>query len=257
MVSRVMTQRAAVLSAMNEFDELSRETFLAKYGYGKAKAYFVEHDGKQYDSKAIYGVAFGFEHPDSGPLKNSDFSGGEYQVAKLLRKLDFKVERSRGLKERQKATSALVLASQEETSGGEYDHWKDVMGVQYHFPTSTAIWSSRASHSRTTEACVVEAVREACLSISGSDALVRCGATRKCSRRELGTSDGTVRSNNLRNSENRFLGRTTTRPSRTSRRTSFAMAFERSRSQRFAGFSSVQVARYRQHHQGRCRTWMR
>ena len=28
----------------------------------------------------------------------------------------------------------LVLAAQEETSGGEFDHWKDIIGTQYHFP---------------------------------------------------------------------------------------------------------------------------
>ena len=43
------------------------ESFLARYGYGRAKRYFVvERDGKRYDSKAIFGVALGYEYPDRG-----------------------------------------------------------------------------------------------------------------------------------------------------------------------------------------------
>ena len=52
----LLTSPEAVLEAMREFDELGREGFLAKYGYGPAKAFFVEQDGHLYDSKALAGV---------------------------------------------------------------------------------------------------------------------------------------------------------------------------------------------------------
>ena len=65
-----------MLDAMSEHDTLGKSAFLAKYGYGQAKSYFVENDGKFYDSKAIAGVALGKQFPDRGPLKNTEFSGG-------------------------------------------------------------------------------------------------------------------------------------------------------------------------------------
>ena len=58
--------RASVLAAMDEADELGRDAFLSKYGFGRARSYFVVRDGARYDSKAIYGVAYGIEHPDEG-----------------------------------------------------------------------------------------------------------------------------------------------------------------------------------------------
>jgi MoxR-like ATPase len=83
--------REAVLAAMKEFDELGREAFLEKYGFGRALKYVLLNDGKRYDSKAIYGVAHGIEHPDQGPLLSSDFSGGDHQVARHLKRLGFAV----------------------------------------------------------------------------------------------------------------------------------------------------------------------
>jgi hypothetical protein len=40
-----------------EFDSLGREEFLAKYGFGEARSYFLVRDGKAYDSKAVVGAA--------------------------------------------------------------------------------------------------------------------------------------------------------------------------------------------------------
>lgn len=68
---------------MAEHDELGREAFLEKYGYGEAKSYYVEHDGKFYDSKAIIGVAVGKQFPARGAMANSDFSGGLVVKRKL------------------------------------------------------------------------------------------------------------------------------------------------------------------------------
>lgn len=68
--------RRAVLEAVAEFDELGREAFLRKYGYGRATQYVLRVDGREYDPKAIAGVAYGYDHPSDGPLPNTAFSGG-------------------------------------------------------------------------------------------------------------------------------------------------------------------------------------
>jgi len=68
-----LTSAAAVESALDEFDELGREAFLERYGFGRARRYFVRRDGKYYDSKAIAGAAHGYQYPDDGPLANSEF----------------------------------------------------------------------------------------------------------------------------------------------------------------------------------------
>jgi EVE domain len=78
-----LTSAEAVRAAIAEFDELGREAFLAKYGFGRSLRYFVEEGGKRYDSKAIAGVAYGYEHPDGRPLTNDLFSGGVPVQAKL------------------------------------------------------------------------------------------------------------------------------------------------------------------------------
>ena len=86
-------ERAAV-----EFDRLGREAFLDHYGFGRARSYFLVHGGRRYDSKAVVGVAHGYDRPDLGPLRPQDFSGGEATVARHLKSLGFSVENySRGI----------------------------------------------------------------------------------------------------------------------------------------------------------------
>jgi putative restriction endonuclease len=84
-----LTSRDAVLQAMAEFDRLGRTEFLAKYGFRPARSYFVMHDGKSYDSKAIVGAACGFQFPSQGPLSAYDFSGGDATVRPKLESLGF------------------------------------------------------------------------------------------------------------------------------------------------------------------------
>ena len=86
-----LTSRQAVLSALAEFDRLGRDAFLKKFGFARARNYFLSHHGKTYDSKAIVGVAYGYEHPAEGPLKAEDFSGGEATVKAVLERLGFEV----------------------------------------------------------------------------------------------------------------------------------------------------------------------
>jgi hypothetical protein len=86
-----LSSRNAVLEAASECDAMGRENFLAKHRFGKARKYFLLIDGKRYDSKAIAGVAYGYEHPDEGPIAASAFRGGEKTVRRVLQELGFTV----------------------------------------------------------------------------------------------------------------------------------------------------------------------
>lgn len=88
-----LRDRAAVLRACAEYDRLGPEQFLAEHGFGPATKYLLRVDAKLYDSKAIVGVAYGYEHPGQGPLSNAAFSGGvaEGAAAWQLRRLGFDV----------------------------------------------------------------------------------------------------------------------------------------------------------------------
>lgn len=86
-----ITSRKAILSAIKEFNKLGRNAFLVKYGFGRARRYFLAFDRKLYDAKAITGVAHRYEFPKKGPLKSAEFSGGERTVKRKLEELGFKV----------------------------------------------------------------------------------------------------------------------------------------------------------------------
>lgn len=73
-----LTDPNAVRLAIQEYDELGREAFLARYGFGPARDWVLVYDGQHYDSKAIAGAAHGYQHPDQGPLKPADFTGGRH-----------------------------------------------------------------------------------------------------------------------------------------------------------------------------------
>ena len=87
-----VTKRESVLRAVAEFDRLGRSSFLRKYRYGEARSYFLVVEGRRYDSKAICGVAHGYENPGEGNLPPEDFSGGRATVVELLERLGFEVE---------------------------------------------------------------------------------------------------------------------------------------------------------------------
>jgi hypothetical protein len=88
---RDLTSAAAVRQALDEFDRIGRDAFLAKYGFGRARDYFVRRGEVLYDSKAIVGAAFGYQYPDRGPLSRRAFSGGDATVRAKLEQLGFEV----------------------------------------------------------------------------------------------------------------------------------------------------------------------
>jgi hypothetical protein len=91
-LSKILNSEA-VLAAIEEFEKLGRFEFLRKYGFKKAREYYLVYNGQYYDSKAITGVAHGYDNPQLGPLNSSEFSGGENTVKRKLETLGFEVLR--------------------------------------------------------------------------------------------------------------------------------------------------------------------
>ncbi|TFE57118.1 HNH endonuclease [Streptomyces sp. ICN441] len=82
--------QGSILKAIAEYDELGRDEFLAKYGFGEARSYVVVHQGREYDSKAIAGVAHQW---DLGrPLRPDEFSGGKEHAAAWLKRAGFQLK---------------------------------------------------------------------------------------------------------------------------------------------------------------------
>ncbi|MGW5380698.1 HNH endonuclease [Nocardia sp. NPDC003999] len=82
--------RDTVIAAINEFDAVGREQFLAKYGFAESRRLFVVHQGRSYDSKALAGAAHGYLSGQP-PLKATELSGGWRHAAGVLQRLGFDV----------------------------------------------------------------------------------------------------------------------------------------------------------------------
>ena len=88
-----LTSADAVIAAIDEVAKVGRAAFLNRYGFKKATKFFVVHDGECFDSKAVAGVAFGYQFPSAGALTSNEFSGGREsgQAASVLESLGFEV----------------------------------------------------------------------------------------------------------------------------------------------------------------------
>jgi 5-methylcytosine-specific restriction protein A len=93
-VSIAEITRDAVLAAVAEHDRLGADEFLERYGFARARSYLLAHEGREYDSKAIVGVAHGYL-PGRSVLKAADFSGGLETVVAVLRDRGFEVRERR------------------------------------------------------------------------------------------------------------------------------------------------------------------
>jgi 5-methylcytosine-specific restriction enzyme A len=89
-----LNSRKAVLQAIKEYDQLGEEAFLERYGFGPARSYFLVHEGRRYPSKAIAGVAHGYQYRRKGPLTSAEFTGGDATVKAKLESLGFTVTSS-------------------------------------------------------------------------------------------------------------------------------------------------------------------
>jgi hypothetical protein len=86
-----LLSRHAVLQAVAEYGR-DEPGFLERHGYGEADTYIMRHDGRLYASKAIVGVAYGYQYPEHGPLRYDQFSGGKAGAARHLSMLGFEVD---------------------------------------------------------------------------------------------------------------------------------------------------------------------
>lgn len=92
-----LTDRQAVLAAMEEFRRLGRDTFIAEYskpgpGFRRSTDFFVLEDGVAYDSKPLLAAAYGHQHGRQKALHSDDFSGGA-PVEAAVDRLRFKLVR--------------------------------------------------------------------------------------------------------------------------------------------------------------------
>ena len=69
--------REAVLKAIDEFNALNREGFLEKYKFGRAQKWFIHHERRTYDVKAIAGVAHKFLGSGIRYLEVDEFKTGK------------------------------------------------------------------------------------------------------------------------------------------------------------------------------------
>lgn len=79
----------SVLDAVAEYDRLGQEEFLRRYGFERAQSYWLEREGRRYDSKAIVGVAHGYA--TGLALRSGDFVGGRATAKRRLEELGFRV----------------------------------------------------------------------------------------------------------------------------------------------------------------------
>ena len=89
-----LTSAAAVQAALDEYTLLGQSAFLAQHGFGRASGLLVRdpRTGEWADSKAIAGVALGYQFPATGGLKAAEFSGGIATVQRRLEALGFTVQ---------------------------------------------------------------------------------------------------------------------------------------------------------------------
>lgn len=84
-----LVSRSHVLAAMKEYDNLGSREFLRRYGFGRATAYTLWHQGQEYDPQAILGVAL--LHATGTAARTDELSGGTDDWARVLTDLGFDV----------------------------------------------------------------------------------------------------------------------------------------------------------------------
>jgi 5-methylcytosine-specific restriction enzyme B len=80
----------SVLAAIDEFDRDDRDAVLDRHGFQRARDWLVVHNGREYDSKALYGIAYGIQYPDEEPIRLRGLQGGG-TVLRRLRALGFEI----------------------------------------------------------------------------------------------------------------------------------------------------------------------
>lgn len=85
-------RRAQIEELLTEWDQISREVFLKKYDVFPAQKYWLVHNGKTYDAKAVLVPALRRSNPLLANLSANSFSGTNATVAQPLRDLGFSIK---------------------------------------------------------------------------------------------------------------------------------------------------------------------
>lgn len=88
-ISGSAIQAHHVLAAIAEYDRLGRDAFMAQYRFGDARSVFLTHMGRDYEAKAIIGVANGFATGTFVQGGDSEYKANDAQ--RVLRRLGIKV----------------------------------------------------------------------------------------------------------------------------------------------------------------------
>ena len=81
--------RDSVLDAVDEYDDLGRDGFLARYGFAGQVDVVLEYVGQKYDGMAVLAAGHGFL--TGTPLTSAELSDKEPEVAERLARLQFHV----------------------------------------------------------------------------------------------------------------------------------------------------------------------
>ncbi len=91
MTLALLTSRDAVQAAMDEFDRVGRQSFLARYGFGESSTLVRAPNGRRYDAEPVLAAAVGKQHPGRGALQPGEFRADPAVVADKLEELGFAV----------------------------------------------------------------------------------------------------------------------------------------------------------------------
>lgn len=81
--------RDAILDAVDQYEDLGRDSFLSTYGFAAQRDVQLEYVGQKYDGMAVIAAAHGFA--TGTPLASGDLLGRESEVAEQLARLQFHV----------------------------------------------------------------------------------------------------------------------------------------------------------------------
>jgi hypothetical protein len=84
-----LVNRSHVLAAIEEYDRLGSREFLSRYSFGRSVAYTLWHQGQEYDSKGILGVAY--LHASGRTVTRDELSDGASGGVRVLQGLGFDV----------------------------------------------------------------------------------------------------------------------------------------------------------------------
>ncbi|ANS29386.1 hypothetical protein R1CP_23590 [Rhodococcus opacus] len=119
---------------MAEYDEIGAEAFLDRYGFAPSRLYRVTHEGREYDSKAIAGVAHGYATGQN--LTASEFSGGQQTVVPTLEALGFTFTSARSEQTGRRAWLILTKSDYRRMGGG--NRYDDAAESHYSWDSNVA-----------------------------------------------------------------------------------------------------------------------